>query len=1615
MWLARSRLANLRRGVLMGRRGLIVGAVAGISLMAAPPSWAAKPLNGFVGGLAGIGSGGLFTQVRDIAFFTGLDADRSNDKILVLEGFSGNARVQRLDFDGNAELVWGGDVIAEGAPGDTGTGFEVCDIAVSGVDGCKHGEPGAAAGLFDDPMGVAVDQGSGHVFVLDRDNLRVQEFDLAGGFVRAWGWGVDTGANAFEVCTASCQAGIAGAGVGQLGATSVLGSGIAVDPVGGDVFVADAGNRRVLRFNANGTPDGGEPVFGSPAVFSSGHPRRVAVDAAGIVYASDTTGGANRVVRYSTGSSSFLGALDVPLLTAGQTWGLEVDPDTGRLLVGRQSSGAASPLVVELSDPGAPLAPGGPPNPAVFDTHVFDTESPVNPIVPTALGYDPGNGNIYLSPLGLFVPPIGIFTGCTKVVSSGVDVCDGLIVLADGGGSLGAVVDAPTIVGADSASVSGSVDAGGGVARYVFEVSPDGSSWVGGSAVRYRSGSGSGLVEGLVSGLEPNTFYRLRLRVFKQVGMDEIDEVVSGEQIFLTDAIPPLVRTLGSARRRAHSVRLRAVVDPQGAPTSYRFEWGPAGGAFDRRVPVPDGSAGSGNTEQVLVADLDGLVAQSAYHYRIVASNFAGTSVGETVEFSTTAEPGAPGAAPERAFELVTGEAKLGGQGVGKWYEGPGTHALAGTAAYEGGRFAARGELGAVLSDGAYAFASDWALVERTAAGWVARPAITQQAFGRQILRMLVLGSATEDLSMTSWNSNGGLLRLWEEMATWNETQVDGSVALRDWEGNWEPVGPTASDQGYTSDFALASQHVLDDGSGVVGHSALRGLAGVGDPSFDGVDESRNVVRDDVSGGLSNLFPGSGVREVLSVCSAGTVIPDRLGSGKLGGRGCPATGERQAVSVQAAGGTFTLGFDGQVSGPIAFDAPTVGAGSVQEALLALSNLDPGEVEVIAGGPEDEKGIDPYLVRFSPALGDVPQLLVDGALLTGTGASASVSAVSAAPALVDSRGAAVGRDADRTLDSIVSEDGRRTFFMAPDPHLPSNSFACAGTGVSTTCPPQLFVRQENEDGSFTTRWIGRSEVLNQDASLLAPASFEGASADGDKVFLRTAAPLTEDDPNGTGAPVPGGVTTGTAHPSSVDLYMYDFPDSPGADIGSGDLTRISGGPNGDADPNVVSTVAGASGALRFMSSDGGRVYFASAAPLDGVPTPGSGTITDPGGTRTSTDASNLWVWDPALPAGQRWRFVARVPRSSELGACATTSSARGPAITDTAFEGNLLTAPGNCWRGTTDGGFVTFWTDGKLTLDDPDSVSGDVYGYDADADELVRLSEPQGGVGGSYDCFTGTSDVQCHGDMGVGPPGAVLPALGVVTDPEVAGDRVAFFESASRLVPADVDGTYDVYEWRNGVLSLITPGDHDDPDGSMYQGNDRTGETVFFSTRDRLTWQDRDDVLDVYAARVGGGIPEPPPPPDCDALAGSCQGPGAGELPSVDDPVPSQGNPPATDPVRLRATVSARAAKRAASHGVLAIGLRSSAGGLVRVTVKARLAAGRMREVGEVSKQLSGPGRSLVRVRLARALRAALADGQRVRVVVVARIAGAAAVRKAVALEDGSATVGGTRGRGRNGR
>lgn len=150
------------------------------------------------------------------------------------------------------------------------------------------------------PAGIAVD-GSGHLYVADTANHRVLGWESAASF--------QNGASASLVLgQPNLNQGIP-EGIGTKGLA--FPSSVAVNPVTGDLFVADTGNNRVVRFAApfanpsNVTPDAvyGQPTFNTRGVNAGGlsgtsmsEPAGVACDSQGNLWVADS--GNNRVLQF---------------------------------------------------------------------------------------------------------------------------------------------------------------------------------------------------------------------------------------------------------------------------------------------------------------------------------------------------------------------------------------------------------------------------------------------------------------------------------------------------------------------------------------------------------------------------------------------------------------------------------------------------------------------------------------------------------------------------------------------------------------------------------------------------------------------------------------------------------------------------------------------------------------------------------------------------------------------------------------------------------------------------------------------------------------------------------------------------------------------------------------------------------------------------------------------------------------------------------------------------------------------------------------------------------------------------------------------------------------------
>ena len=194
----------------------------------------------------------------------------------------------------------------------------------------------------------------------------------------------------------------------------------------------------------------------------------------------------------------------------------------------------------------------------------------------------------------------------------------------------------------------------------------------------------------------------------------------------------------------------------------------------------------------------------------------------------------------------------------------------------------------------------------------------------------------------------------------------------------------------------------------------------------------------------------------------------------------------------------------------------------------------------------------------------------------------------------------------------------------------------------------------------------------------------------------------------------------------------------------------------------------------------------------------------------------------------------------------------------------------------------------------------------------------------------------------------------------------FFSTEQKLVPEDVNGVADAYEWVDGRQHLISSGTSGEASSIVNASAD--GRDVYFITSESLVPQDVDSgVADIYDARVDGGFAESVAAPRCTA---DCQGPppadAAEQTPAtvvfhgaddVDEPVTTP-----TAKVFFVQPLGA-AARRALARGKSAtLKVRVSDAGRVSALVQAKVGKKTVR-AGSAARTVAGGGTVSLKVRL----------------------------------------------------
>jgi hypothetical protein len=217
----------------------------------------------------------------------------------------------------------------------------------------------------------------------------------------------------------------------------------------------------------------------------------------------------------------------------------------------------------------------------------------------------------------------------------------------------GAEVPTVTSITPTSAHVVAEVDPGAvpppGSFAY-FEYSSDGGqNW---SSTPEQDDSTATRIEADLTDLTPNLKYLVRA-----VARTESANHTTDSQAFLTASVPPIIATDPATQVLETSAILNGRVNPTGQATSYRFEYGPTP-SYGASVPqFGEATAGTGHGARFFSSKVTGLVPGESYHFRIVATNSSGSSVGEDQMFTTAAF----GEEAVRRYEQVTPVDKNGG------------------------------------------------------------------------------------------------------------------------------------------------------------------------------------------------------------------------------------------------------------------------------------------------------------------------------------------------------------------------------------------------------------------------------------------------------------------------------------------------------------------------------------------------------------------------------------------------------------------------------------------------------------------------------------------------------------------------------------------------------------------------------------------------------------------------------------------------------------------------------------------------------------------------------------------------------------------------------------------
>ncbi len=479
---------------------------------------------------------------------------------------------QRIAVNATTHTVYVADTVGDQVRVFTPSG-------TSATEGAPFG-----AGDLTDPLGIAIDNDTGDVYVSDDDD--VLKYSSAGVRDNTFPSLAATGPLAFD----------------QTANELVVGAGTVV-------------RRFSTVGNAGATFDG---TSGSTAFAGI---QDLAVDSAGNVVVVDSDGnpaqgtGTSRVERFAADGTHQLTFGPVPMAAT-----VAIEPGTDRVAVsGNQDGNVRGELpTVTVFDPATPGTPVG--SAALPGSLLYSSIR--------ALAFD--GSRLYVG------TDVGDYFGGFDYGSATIQVFEA--------GPDPRVVAASNIT-ADSATLNGTINpqGGGTDTTYRFETSNDGGgTW---TAVdpdtdgdeNAGQGTSDVPVSETLTGLSSTTSYQVRL-----VAVRGSVSITSPARTFTTaDQAPEAVT--GDASVTGVTAALRGLVTPNGGETTYVFEYGTTTAYGQQHPATPRSVANTRIGDRLAVTTIVGLQPSTTYHYRLVATNGGGTATGDDATFTTLAAPAASG------------------------------------------------------------------------------------------------------------------------------------------------------------------------------------------------------------------------------------------------------------------------------------------------------------------------------------------------------------------------------------------------------------------------------------------------------------------------------------------------------------------------------------------------------------------------------------------------------------------------------------------------------------------------------------------------------------------------------------------------------------------------------------------------------------------------------------------------------------------------------------------------------------------------------------------------------------------------------------------------------------